>query len=961
MNNEQYEIIEESKLEELDSLATFLRHKQTGAEILHLHNTDENKVFGVSFRTPIWNSTGLPHILEHSVLCGSEKYPSKEPFVELIKGSLYTFLNAMTYTDKTCYPVASQNEKDFFNLVDVYLDAVFFPFITKETLMQEGWHYHLENESDLLKYKGVVFNEMKGEFSSPSTLLYQHTVSALNPDTNFFFCSGGDPKNIPELSYSEFKKFHSDFYHPSNSKIYFYGDVELDRCLTSLEDYLSKFEKSKPDSEIPVQKFFNSPKTIKETYDPGNAEPKSYVQVSWLFKDLPLPEEVYEYYLIDYLLVGSSASFLTKALLESGLGEGLTGGGLLNHTRQPSFMIGLKGVKAENREKVEKLIFDTLANIEVDEELLASAINSIEFILKENNSGRYPKGLSAMLDSLTFWLHDRDPLEILRFEKPFKKVKGKCEADKTYLFKKAKDLLLNNHHRVSVFLDPEKGKTEKLEKEEQEKLTKYKNSLSEKEIKDLVEQTQKLMAKQDAPDTEEDLAKIPSLELSEIDKKNKQIPIEEKSKEDYVVLHHDLFTNNIFYFDMVLNFSAVKEELLPLMPLYCSSLTALGTENYSYTELAKILDRDTGGLSVAPLVMSQKESKIALTKVMMRAKCLPEKIDQTFDIINEIFEKPSYKDRERFLTLTKQRRAGLENAMNSNGHRAALGRLTAKYTQSAYISECFSGVSQLTYLRKLEKRVEDSWESVVSDLKELHATISAGGKPIFNLTFPEKHLTSFESQISSLSKLFTEAPKQKARWKEKIGQSNECFKIPSNVNYVASAANMYELGYEYSGTHLAIKSIIATNHLWNQVRVLGGAYGAFCSFDKFTGLFTFASYRDPNISKTLDAYNATSEFLCDAQISDSEIKKSIIGAIGSIDDYKLPDAKGYVSLIRYLLNVSVEERQVTRDELLAFNSKDLKIFGEKLANFKESSKIVVFGSEELLKEANLGCEIQSIF
>ena len=581
-----FELVREDYVAEYDSKVFFFRHTKTGAEVMSLSNDDENKCFGVTLRTPPANSTGIPHILEHSVLCGSRKYPIKEPFVELIKGSLNTFLNAMTYPDRTCYPVASCNLQDFRNLVDVYLDAVFHPRCVnnEKTFQQEGWHYELDAPDQEMTFKGVVYNEMKGVYSSPDSVLAREAQQALFPDNTYGVDSGGDPTVIPQLTFAEFRDFHGKFYHPSNSRMWFYGDDDVEERLKILDSFLSEFDRKEIDSTIATQKYFTEPKRVVASYVAGEGEEaeKSFVQVNWLLNDGPFDTETaLAVGFLDNLLLGSPAAPLRMALEESGLGEAIVGYGLEDELRQPTFAIGLKGVAKEDIPKVESLITETIAKIAEEgftQAAIDSSVNSIEFAMRENNTGRFPRGLSLMLRSLSAWLYEGDPVEILRFEEPLAKLKARMAKEDVFtpLIKK---MLIDNTHKVTIELNPDKELGKVQDEEEKAKVAAYRAGLSPEEIEKVVADTEELKRLQETPDSPEALACIPALDITDIPKEAKSIPTDVSTVGATTMLTHDIFTNDILYAEhlMVSGFTVThpsqNDERIFLEPVFAPNTT----------------------------------------------------------------------------------------------------------------------------------------------------------------------------------------------------------------------------------------------------------------------------------------------------------------------------------------------------------------------------------------------------
>ncbi|MFC1892035.1 insulinase family protein, partial [Thermodesulfobacteriota bacterium] len=584
-----FELIREQDIPELNTNALLYRHIKTGAELLSLINDDENKVFGITFRTPPQDSTGLPHILEHSVLCGSRKYPVKDPFVQLLKGSLQTFLNAMTYPDKTCYPVASQNLQDFYNLVDVYLDAVFHPRLTPQIFQQEGWHYDLDEESDALKYNGIVFNEMKGAYSSPDSLLSKYSMMSLFPDSPYGLNSGGDPKYIPDLSFEQFKVFHEKYYHPSNSRIYFYGDDDPEKRLSIAGEYLEEFDRLEVDSAISLQKPFTRPMRVIRSYNAGDEDNKGMLTLNWMFESAFDSTMTFAVYALEYILLGMPGSPLRKALIESGLGEDLAGSGLGSEMRQLYFSTGLKGVDLEESDRIQNLIIQKLTILSregIDPHTVDAAMNRLEFSLRENNTGSYPRGLLLMLSALTSWLHDEDPLSYIIFEAPLKDLKSRIVSNKRFFEEMIEDLFLKNQHRVTMILKPDPDLSKKEAEAEENRLISAREELNPADLQNIKNNIAELKKLQATPDTQEALASIPLLKLSDLDETNKIIPSETEEVKGIKIFCHDLFTNGITYMDIGFDIHTLPQKYIPYVRLFGRALLEMGTDKDDYVTIS---------------------------------------------------------------------------------------------------------------------------------------------------------------------------------------------------------------------------------------------------------------------------------------------------------------------------------------------------------------------------------------
>ena len=976
-----FELIREEAIPELNTQARLWRHARTGAQLLSLENDDENKVFGISFRTPPADSTGLPHILEHVVLAGSQKYPLKDPFFELVKSSLATFINAMTFPDKTIYPAASTNLQDFYNLLDVYVDAVFHPLLSPEKLAQEGWHYELEATDSPLTFKGVVFNEMKGAYSSPDNLLGRYSQQSVFPDVTYGVDSGGDPAVIPDLTYEQFKHFHQAYYHPSNALIFFYGDDNPEERLRRMDAYLAGFEPIAVDSAIGLQAPFAAPRVARFPYgvdDDAESEeegdqPRSFVEINWLLPEYEDTALVMALEIVTYALLHTPASPLRKALIDSGLGEDVIGG-LSDDTRQMTFSAGLKGVDPADVERVEPLILDTLAALArdgFDPDMIAASVNTIEFALRENNTGRFPRGLALFIRSLSTWLHDRDPLAPLAFEAPLAAVKERLAAEPGYLQALIRRYFLDNPHRVTVILEPDPQLNQRLETAERERLDRTRAAMSDDEALAVIEAASALKEAQETPDPPEVLAMLPSLGLGDLDKGHKAIPIKVMnletgflprnpvSKDPPKVLYHDLFTNGIVYLDLGLDLRALPASLLPYAGVFGQALLEMGTDKEDYVKLSQRIGRTTGGIGsdtlIAPVVASAVGDQPTAAYLMLRGKSTPEQAPEMLDILRDVLLTAQLDNRERFRQIVLEAKAGAESGLAPGGHIVTNTRLRAHLHPAYRIEEAVNGVENLLFLRRLAERIDGDWPGVLADLEATRAALVSRGGLIANVTLDEARYGQFAPRLAE----FIDAlPKQSVRIE---GGPNdlatlpryEGLAFPAQVNYVGKGGRLYDLGYELDGSIAVINNLLRTGYLLQKIRIQGGAYGAFCTFSATSGIYTYLSYRDPNVANTLAVYDATADFLRGLELSDDELTRGIIGAIGSIDAYQLPDAKGYTSLTRYLTGETDERLQRFRDQALGTTTADFRKLADALEALKTSGDVVVLGSREALDGAGI--------
>jgi Zn-dependent M16 (insulinase) family peptidase len=949
-----FELLKEQKITELNTTAILYRHERSGARLLSLENDDENKVFGITFRTPPADSTGIAHILEHAALCGSRRYPVKEPFVELLKGSLNTFVNAFTYPDKTCYPFASQNSQDFYNLLDIYLDAVFYPKIDRFMFQQEGWHYELENLQGPLTYKGIVYNEMKGAYSSPDDVLDDWSRRALFPDTLYGLDSGGDPACIPDLSYEQFLAFHRAYYHPSNSWIYFWGNDEPQERLRRLDEYLKDFDYREAGSRIPLQPAFAQPQRRVVLFDTGEPEeePKQHISLNWGLDEKTDMETVTGLQMLSEVLLGNSASPLRRILTESKLGEEVVGHGADDSLRQMVFSVGMKGVAEGDLGQVEELILSTLEQLSdagIDEGTVSASLNTFEFDLRESNTGRFPRGLIWMLRGLTTWLYDGDPLTVMAFEAPLQVIKGRVRGGERYFEGLIRQYLLENPHRATVVLMPDPQLAERRASEEAARLESVWNRLDDAAREQILGDNRELKRRQQTPDSPEALATIPVLKLSDLERKFRPIPCEKIDLSGVEVLVHDLFTNGVFYIELGFDLHSIPQAWLPYLPLFGRSLTEMGTKKEDFVTFLQRIGRSTGGVHAGMLNLPVRGQDRGSAWMFLRGKSMLPQAGEMFAILRDILFSARLDDRERLRQMALETRAAIEGSLADAGNRVASGRVKSSFNETYWLNEVFGGVEQLFFLRGLLDQIEHDWPAVQVILYGIRDRLINHRSALVNVTVDA---AGFEQVRSGLAALLSELPIfafQKMDWKVAPRPAVEGLSIPATVNFVAKAGDIYAAGYQMHGSALPIVNYLNNTWLWQRIRVMGGAYSGGCNFDRHTGVFNFVSYRDPNLIETLDIYDKTSEFLACLEIDEAEITRSIIGAIGELDTYLLPDAKGFTSLARWLAKVSDEDLQRQRDEVLGTKAADFHHLGDALHTVREHGRVAVVGDTAALK------------
>lgn len=960
MNFYGFEVIQETYITEYQMNARLFRHIKTGAQLLSMENDDEHKVFSINFKTVPKTSNGVAHILEHSVLNGSKKYPVKEPFIEIIKGSLQTFVNAFTYPDKTCYPCASQNLQDFYNLVDVYMDAVLHPLLKREVLDQEGWHYEMENVDDNLRIKGVVYNEMKGAYSDADDRLTDIALQNLfDEDHPYRLDSGGNPEIIPDLSYEEFIDFHKTYYHPSNSLVYFYGNDPVEERLRLMNEYFEGYEKFDVDSSIPIQENRKNPKIIKQAYAASDKENGNYVTINYLLPEIENAFDAMKWSMLYYILFGTAASPLHKDLIDSGLGDGLAGYGLESEMRQWSLSFGMKGVPAENKEKIVPFIQKSLQKIVdegIDKEMIKAALNSIEFSLRENNSGSYPRGLMLMLSALAFWNYDKNPIEAISFEKPLNELKQKIDEDDSFFEKIISNDLLDNFHYVIVELYPDIDLESKRNSIEESKFKEILENFSQKEIENIVSHSAKLLEFQEKPNSEEALATLPMLKIEDLNSEIRSISTEEFSILNRPVYWHNLDTNGILYLTLGFDVSVVPEDLLPYFGIFSALLTQMGTSSMDFVKLIQMIGQQTGGIHGSLFSGMILNSKEISTYYFVQGKTLVSHASALFNLIQELVLNPNLDIQERFLQVVLQMRVNLESMMVPYGHVMAQKRINGMMTASGWLTEITSGISYLHFLQKLENRVKNDWESVQNEIASLWNVLIDRDGMIVNVTVEEKGWQQIYDLVESFIAKIPSKNGQKSKWNIGLPIENEAFLIPAQVNYVGKGWNLQNQNMEKEGSLQVAARYLSNSYIWDQVRVIGGAYGGGAGLGQLSKTFSYQSYRDPNVLRTLNAYDGASDFMQSLDLNDSEVTKAIIATIATVDAPLMPDQKGHVALKWILQGITDEYRQTFRDQIIGTSLEDMKTLAGLLEIVKYEGVMVVLGNENSIKEANEGLD-----
>lgn len=955
-NLQAYTVVSKQRIEELKSDGWLLRHNKTGARVALLENDDENKVFYIGFRTPPKDSTGVAHIIEHTVLCGSEKYPVKDPFIELAKGSLNTFLNAMTYPDKTVYPVASCNDKDFRNLMDVYLDAVFHPNIYREEKIfrQEGWHYELEDAEDELTINGVVYNEMKGAFSSPDDVLYREIMNSLYPHTSYAVESGGDPDVIPELTYEDFLAFHQRYYHPSNSYIYLYGDMDMAEQLSYIDrEYLSKYEALAVDSTLATEPPFEKSVVVEKEYPIMESEPEegnTYLSYNVSLGEALARRESVGFQALADALVGAPGAPVRKALLDAGIGTDISEIYEAD-IKQPYYSIIAKNADESKRDAFVRIIEETLAGIATDgveKTALRAALNHDEFKYREADYGSYPKGLMYGLQMFETWLYDdKKPFEYLELDETYKELKESVET--SYYEELLKTVFLENKHKSIVVVRPVKGLTGKREKALADRLAAKKAAMSKEEIEAVVAETAALEAYQEEPDSVENLMKIPLLDRADIGKKARPYCNEERRAGDTTLLYHDIYTNGIGYLRFLFDLRQVPEELFPYVGLLQEMIGLVDTKERSYSELYNEINLQTGGIAPAVNVYTNADdmSRYKLT-FDLKVKTLYENLPKAFELAAEILTESVYTDGKRLLELVAENRSDKQAQMMSAGHTLAAGQALSYLSKQAFLMDQVNGLAFYRLLEGLEKDFEGKKEELSENLERLVRLIFRPENLMVDYTAEREGLTGVEPLIEELKKKLYQDAVESRPYDPKPVRKNEGLMSSAQIQYVCRAGNYAKKGLPYTGALRALKVIMSYEYLWTQVRVKGGAYGCMCQFGK-TGESYFVSYRDPNLEKTLEVYENAADFVAAFEADERTMTQYIIGAVSALDMPLTPAAKGVYSLSGYMTGLTFEKVQQERDELLATDAGTIRKLAAYIRAFMEDGCLCVVGNEEKIK------------
>lgn len=962
-----YEIIKTEELEDISSEGILLRHIKTGARVAVIKNEDNNKVFSIAFRTPVDDSTGVPHIIEHTVLCGSDKFPIKDPFIELAKGSLNTFLNAMTFPDKTMYPVASTNDKDFQNLMDVYLDAVFHPNIYKreEIFKQEGWHYELEKNEDGgygdLTINGVVYNEMKGAFSSPEGMLEEDIFHALYPDTGYGYVSGGDPDVIPELTYDNYLDFHRRYYHPSNSYIYLYGDMNVEEKLSFIdEEYLSKYEAQPIDSTIRLQEKFAEVRRERFEYPiatTDSEENNTYLSYNVALADGTDLEKNIAMDIIDYCMFGMSGAPVKQALIDAEIGDDIISG-FDTSVRQPFFSIAAKHANEGDQDRFLQIIRTELekqVKNGINKKSILAGINSNEFSYREADFGGYPKGLIYCMNCMTTWLHDDEKVfDLVKIGDIFDRLREKLEKEEGYFEKLVQECLLDNKHAVLVVLAPKKGLTAEKDEALKTKLEEYKKTLSTEEKEKLVQQTISLKEYQSTPDSPEDLLCLPMLERADMKKEARPLHNEEKNIGNAKAIYHDIATNGIAYVSVQYPLNVLTEDELLYFGLMKKVIGDMNTRSYTYAELTNEIDLSLGGFSTpADCYVNVDDDSQVDYRFMINFKALVGNVRRGVELAEEVINSTKFDDVKRLKELIQEIVSKQQMKFTTSGHTSAVLRTSSYFYPESRFKDLINGYDMYNFLKNLMADYDNMVESVIEKMKAVAAKIFSQ-VPIVSLTVDKKNADEVLEQIGELITLVSDNYKDSVEAKDNLilnfEQKNEGFKNAAQIQYVARSGNFKKHGFKYHGSMSVLKVIMNYEYLWQNIRVLGGAYGCMSGFSRGGNTY-FVSYRDPKLLETNEVFEGIADYLESFDCDDRDMTKYLIGAMGAVDSPLTPAQAGDRDMNAYMSGITYETIQASRDEMLAVSQQDIRNLAPLVRAVMSDGNICVIGNEEKIEEA----------
>ena len=951
-----YKLIDKKYIKDVNSDCTLLEHEKTGARIFLMENEDDNKTFGIGFKTLPKDNTGICHIIEHCVLSGSRKYKTKEPFMDMYKVSMATFLNALTFPDKTVYPVSSRNEKDFENLMDVYLDAVFYPVMKtdRRIFMQEGWHYELENENDELNIKGVVYNEMKGAYSNPETSLYYRNNQVLCPDTVYAVESGGVPYEIPNLSYENFCEFHSTYYHPSNSYIYLYGDCDMNERLEYLDkEYLSKFERKEIDNFEGNQIPFKTPKNVFDEYSISKDEDtknKTFLAYTVCLGENETLKDGIINRLLHEILVDMQGAYLEEALVKSGICEDVAPI-YMESTKYSTFGVYAINSQRDNLDKFKEIINTTLEKVVkdgIEKEKLLAGLNRIEFSVRELLNST-TAGIEYFIGIFDSWLYGKNPMNSLIFDETLFELRDDI-LNNRLLEKIIQEKILENNHKAFIVLSPSAGLNDKKDMAQREWLKRYKDSLNDIQIKKIIENTKSLLEYQMTESTDEEKETIPKLKISDIDKKTIKVPCEIKKSEEITVLRHDIFTSGINYVDLCFDLKHISKDEILYLSLVDSLMKSLSKKDMNYKEFAVETFLKTGGISttVSTHTLSKNEEKF-VPKFVVSVKFLSDKLKDTANLLKVLLKDTIYNDKERIKEVLLSLKTSLEQDVVTAGHAVGINRARSYYSNKASYEEKVRGIEFLKFLQDLMENFDEKIENVIEKMEFVYNRMLKRNGVILNITTLKENFEQIEETFISLLNEFPVIEDESYNFTFENENLKEAISTSSDVNYVTFAADMKALKIKYDGKFSLLSKILSTTYMHNNIRAIGGAYGAGFGITRDSEVTMF-SYRDPNIKSTKETFLNVGKYVSELEISDEDLEGFKISVVKEFDPLMTPKQKGKFSLSLYISGSDEEELELYLEQLLSATTEEIKSLAGVLNEILLQDNFVVVGNSEKIKE-----------
>ncbi len=948
-----FKLVEKRFVKEVNAECLYFEHVKSGARLFKIAAEDANKTFAISFKTVPENDCGAAHVMEHSLLGGSKKFPVKNIFGILMTGSLNTYLDAFTGPDEICFPIASMNTKDYFNLMHVYLDAVFNPLIydNPRIFKQEGWHYELTEKEDDIVYKGVVYNEMKGIFSSPDKELTYQINRHLFPENTYGVACGGYPSAIPNLTYEAFIDFHKTYYHPSNSYIFLYGDADLNRELEFINtNYLSEYEKSDKKITIPLQQPFAKMKEVEKTYSVAkgsSTENKTYLSLSFV---AGLGTDQAQNLAFDVLadaLVNHETAPVRLALQEAGISNNISA--YYSENKQNVFKITAKDANPEDSKRFKEIVFETFKKViqeGLDKTIIEGIINRMEFKLKEGNSAQ--KGMMYRDKASNNWRYGNNPFKGLEFEQKLIEVKKALNTN--LLESLIEKHLLPNPHSLLMVLKPEPGKQQKIDAQTHKKLADFKQQLSEKEIEKLINETEELLACQKQEDSPETIATVPSLKLSDIGKEVEWYGIDEKSVAGIPMLHHNTFTNNIVYTDLYFDMRVLPQELIPYASMLSTILTQLSTENYTFSELDNALNIHTGGVyTKINTFLKDKSDNQLLPKFIIGGKATANKTDKLFELIEEFVKNVKINDKERLKTLLIRHQANIDPQNRpGGGYHPARIRVSSYYSNNGIFEEQTDGIDYYHFITQLVDNFDDNNDEIIKKIQQTASLLFVKKNLTAAVTCSNEDIPNYSKGLEKLIGTLSEEEPNYIKWEFDFKQKNEGLLSASKVQFVLKGYDFKKLGYKWNGKIRVLDQVLS-GWLWNKIRVIGGAYGGYCSFSS-TGDVYFSSYYDPNLKETIENYDAIPGFLEKFDADDASMTRNIIGAISDMNQLLTPLQRGERAVQYYFENTTIDQLKAEREAVLTTTVQDIRDMKKMVSDILAQDAFCVYGNEEKIKE-----------